>query len=63
MDEKPKRETVGAPTELADAQEVPEWFANIVKAATAGPIVIAFVFGILPCGICTTIWCITTLFL
>ncbi|MFP4322521.1 MAG: hypothetical protein ACLFTK_08710 [Anaerolineales bacterium] len=44
---------VGAPTELADAQEIPEWMGNIVKAGSFGPLVIGLFCGGLPslCGI------------
>lgn len=53
---------VGAPTELADAEEMPGWFADIVKVITAGPIIIGFLCGGLPLllGIC---WCIAQILL
>jgi hypothetical protein len=52
--------TVGAPTELADAEEVPGWFANLVKAVTAVPILVGFFCGAIPL-LCGILWCIFTL--
>lgn len=51
------RQTVGAPSELAEAQEVPSWFAQLVTAITAVPVLIGFLCGGFPLliGIC---WCI-----
>lgn len=62
MDDPKPVETVGAPTELADAEEVPTWIADLVKAITAAPILIAFVCGGLPLT-CAVIWCIISVLL
>lgn len=53
--------SVGAPTEYAEAEEVPGWFAGLVEAVMAGPVIIAFLCGGLPTllAIC---YCIATLF-
>ncbi len=53
---------VGAPTELADAQEIPEWLGNLVKAGSMGPLVIGLFCGGLP-SICGILACIGWLFI
>lgn len=57
MDEQQPKETFGAPMEYAEADEVPEWFGNIFKALSAGPLLVGFFCGIVPSG-CATIFCI-----
>lgn len=53
---------VGAPTHLADAEEMPGWVANIVKTITALPILIGFLCGGLPL-ICGILFCIVSVLL
>jgi hypothetical protein len=50
--------SVGAPTELAEAEEMPGWIADIVKALTAGPILLAFLCGGLPTALAVC-WCVS----
>lgn len=53
---------LGSPTEYADAEEFPEWFGNLVKMLTAGPVLIGFLCGGLPI-ILSACFCIATLFI
>ena len=55
-------EPVGAPTELADAEEVPDWFANSVKAIFSVPILVGFLCGGIP-SLLAVCWCIGQLLL
>jgi|GEM_PF-5422042 len=58
MEEQPNRtEPVGAPSEYADGEEVPNWFSDIVMAITAFPIFVGFLCGGIPLG-CGALWCI-----
>lgn len=57
-----KPRSVGAPTELADREEVPTWFADLFKVITGGWFFIALLCGGVP-TLCGIGWCIMTLFL
>jgi hypothetical protein len=57
-----ERQTVGAPSELAEAEEVPPWFENIVKLLFTGPILISFLCGGIPTALAIC-WCVSQLFL
>jgi hypothetical protein len=57
-----KPEVVGSPSVLAEAEEMPKWFSDIVTAISAGPIIIGFIVGSL--GFVGTAICyILTLFI
>ena len=63
MDNQPEQPiTYGAPKALADAEEVPGWFANLVMTVMAAPMLLGFLCGGIPLlmGIC---FCIAQLFL
>ncbi len=46
---------VGAPTVYADAEEVPDWFATLVKGLFTVPILVGVLCGGVP-FICSIIW-------
>ena len=52
---------VGAPSELADAEEVPDWLANFVKLVFSGPILLGLVCGGLPSALAVC-WHISQMF-
>ncbi|MBZ0306827.1 MAG: hypothetical protein K8I82_12230 [Anaerolineae bacterium] len=53
--------TVGAPTELAEVEEVPGWFAGLVEFLMAGPVILAFLCGGLPM-LAAACYCVAQLF-
>jgi hypothetical protein len=71
MDEQKRDEVeyVGAPTEFADAEEVPEWVANIARilfflpAAVVTATTIPIIMGILLVMACGVIFCVLSAFL
>ncbi|MBZ0316764.1 MAG: hypothetical protein K8L91_10130 [Anaerolineae bacterium] len=39
--------SVGAPSQLADEAEVPQWFAEIVAYFSALPLLVSFIIGLI----------------
>jgi hypothetical protein len=56
----PAPQYVGAPTELADSEEMPNWVGDLVKGMSVFPLLVGFLCGGLP-AICGILWCIVTL--